>query len=174
MIDRADALLLLEQHGSAPRALIDLDPDRPDDSAPFVDFRCEQSLQLIGGRAHDHIAGLFQLAFDHGIGKSCDGVEAHFLDDFRRRLGRHEQAVPRCHLIARYAGLRHGRQFRRYRVSVGAGNRESTHLARSHVVEQRATAEIAIHAPRDEIAKCGRCAAIGLERSAETQATSTH
>src|SRR6266700_8023319 len=58
--------------------LIDLDPDRLDDGAPFIDFRFEESLKFTGRRAHDHVAGLFQLAFDHGIGESCDGIDTHF------------------------------------------------------------------------------------------------
>src|SRR5215471_19485078 len=32
----------------ADRALIDLDPDRLDDGAPFIDFRFEESLKFIG------------------------------------------------------------------------------------------------------------------------------
>jgi hypothetical protein len=31
-------------------------------------------LKLIGRRAHHHVAGLLQLALDHGIGESCDGI----------------------------------------------------------------------------------------------------
>jgi hypothetical protein len=39
--------------------LIDLDPGRLYDSAPFLDFRVEESLKFTGRRAHDHVAGLF-------------------------------------------------------------------------------------------------------------------
>jgi len=59
--------------------LIDLDPDRLDDGAPFIDFRFEESLKLIGRRAHHHIAGLFQLALDHGIAESRDVSTLIFL-----------------------------------------------------------------------------------------------
>src|SRR6516164_11836568 len=64
-------------------ALIDLDPDPLDDDAPFIDFRFEESLKLIGRRAHHHVAGLFQFALDHGIGESCDRIDTYFPDDFQ-------------------------------------------------------------------------------------------
>jgi hypothetical protein len=67
--------------GLIVRALIDLDPDRLDDGAPFIDFRFEESLKLSGRRAHHHVAGLFQLALDHGIGESCDGIDTYLPDD---------------------------------------------------------------------------------------------
>jgi hypothetical protein len=69
----------------------------------------------------------------------------------RRRLGRQEQAVPRRYLVTRNAGLGHRRQFRRHRISFGAGHRKSTQLARPHVFEQRAAAEITVHEAGDEV-----------------------
>jgi hypothetical protein len=53
------------------QTLIDLDADRLDDGAPFIDLRFEESLKLVGGRAHDHVAGLFQLALDPGSARAA-------------------------------------------------------------------------------------------------------
>ena len=52
-------------------ALIDLDPDPLDDGAPFIDFRFEESLKLIGRRAHHHVAGLFQFALTTGSARAA-------------------------------------------------------------------------------------------------------
>src|SRR5262249_45767045 len=55
------------------RALIDLDADRPDDGAPFGDFRFEPLSQLLGRRALGHVAGLGELVFDRRVGGSRVG-----------------------------------------------------------------------------------------------------
>jgi hypothetical protein len=84
------------------------------------------ALHLSISEAHRPVAGLFQLALDHGIGKSCDGIGTYFPDDFRRRPGRHEQAVPRRHLVTRNARL--GGARRSVRIFLGAdyANRHSS------------------------------------------------
>src|SRR2546430_216929 len=113
-----------------------------DDHTPFVDFRIEQSREPFGRRADHHIAALLQLPFARRVGERRNGVGIHLPDDLTRCLGRHEQAVPRRHFVAREAGLGDGRQFRRRRISFRTGHRKGADLARPHVLEQRAAAEI--------------------------------